>query len=552
MIASLFLIPNATFFVELAVVLVLIYLFYKYLLPPLNKAMESRQEQIRSSLEAADRARQDAEAADDERHHVLEEARGHAREIVAMAQQTADQLRADATSGPRRSTTGSSRRPRPRSQVARQRAVDEAAARLGEVVIEVVTKVVGREINAESHRDLIDEAIAALDRGVAQRRRTVPVNPSLMGYAAAVLGGAGRCGTPTGRRRARRPRGGGDGGPGPARRAHRHVDRAAARAAPSSPTCSTAKCQRPPCGSRRTPRTRRPPRTSPPPSPRPRSARAPSPTTGRSRSHRSRCSRHVAASAGTPRRSSRTSQWRRSTAWKTSCSTGRVPSSRAPRCATRSPTATCRPPTARGSSRTCSAGGPTPSRCALATYAVAGRPPPRPPGHARLARRRRRRRARVARRARAHGARDRRRHARAPRRHASHARRAARRARGRPPAPTFWAACSSRSATCASTPPPAGGSTRSASTSPRTPVRPTFGTTDCNPRSELMAELTITAAEITEALKRHVDGVHARRRRRAGRPGHRGRRRHRAGLGAARAPRSTSCSSSRTARSASR
>jgi F-type H+-transporting ATPase subunit b len=172
MIASLFLIPNATFFVELAVVLVLIYLFYKYLLPPLNKAMENRQEQIQSSLEAADRARKDAEAADDERHHVLEEARGQAREIVAMAQQTADQLRADATARAQAEYDRIVAAATADVQVARQRAVDEAAARLGEVVIEVVSKVVGREINAESHRDLIDEAIAALTeesrKGVGQ------------------------------------------------------------------------------------------------------------------------------------------------------------------------------------------------------------------------------------------------------------------------------------------------------------------------------------------------------------------------------------------------
>jgi F-type H+-transporting ATPase subunit b len=162
MIASLFLIPNATFFVELAVVLVLVYLFYKYLLPPLNKAMENRQEQIQSSLEAADRARKDAEAADDERHLVLEEARRQAREIVAMAQQTADQLRGDATNRAQAEYDRIVAAAAADVQVARQRAVDEAAARLGEVVIEVVSKVVGREINAESHRDLIDEAIAAL------------------------------------------------------------------------------------------------------------------------------------------------------------------------------------------------------------------------------------------------------------------------------------------------------------------------------------------------------------------------------------------------------
>jgi len=44
---SIFLLPNGTFFVELVVVVVILWLVTKYILPPLNKAMEARQEKIR-------------------------------------------------------------------------------------------------------------------------------------------------------------------------------------------------------------------------------------------------------------------------------------------------------------------------------------------------------------------------------------------------------------------------------------------------------------------------------------------------------------------------
>ena len=33
---------------------------------------------------------------------------------------------------------------------------------MGDLVMEVVERVIGREVNAEAHRDLIDEAVAAL------------------------------------------------------------------------------------------------------------------------------------------------------------------------------------------------------------------------------------------------------------------------------------------------------------------------------------------------------------------------------------------------------
>ena len=33
---------------------------------------------------------------------------------------------------------------------------------MGEIVLEVVERIIGREVNYEAHRDLIDEAVAAL------------------------------------------------------------------------------------------------------------------------------------------------------------------------------------------------------------------------------------------------------------------------------------------------------------------------------------------------------------------------------------------------------
>lgn len=174
MTASIFLLPNATFFVELAVFLALIFVFVKYAIPPLQQRMEERQAQIRSSLEAADRARRDAEAADDERRRVLDEARGQAREIVASAQQTAEQVRADAAGRAQAEYDRIVGGATADIAAARQRAIEEAASKMGEVVIDVVAKVVGREIDASAHRDLIDEAIAALrdesSKGVGQPR----------------------------------------------------------------------------------------------------------------------------------------------------------------------------------------------------------------------------------------------------------------------------------------------------------------------------------------------------------------------------------------------
>jgi len=160
---SIFLLPNGTFFVELAVVAVILFLVTKYILPPLNKAMTARQEKIRTALEAADKARAEAAAADDAKAKVLAEAREHAREIVAAAQATSDAVKAEQGARGQAEYDRIVASAQAEVATARQRAIDEASARIGEIVFDLVNKIVGREVDQNAHQDLVREAVAALN-----------------------------------------------------------------------------------------------------------------------------------------------------------------------------------------------------------------------------------------------------------------------------------------------------------------------------------------------------------------------------------------------------
>jgi F-type H+-transporting ATPase subunit b len=163
MTASIFLLPNGTFFIELVTMVVILLLMTKYILPPLNKALESRQEKIRESLAAADAAKAEAAAAGDERAQLLNAARDQAREIVAAAQATSDQVRAEAAGRGQAEYERIIANANAEVDTARQRAIDEASARIGEVVFELVNQIVGREVDESSHQDLVREAVAALN-----------------------------------------------------------------------------------------------------------------------------------------------------------------------------------------------------------------------------------------------------------------------------------------------------------------------------------------------------------------------------------------------------
>ena len=165
---SVFLLPNGTFIVELLVVVVILYVVTKFILPPLNKAMESRQAKIRSSLEAAEFARAEAAASDDERARVLAQARDQAREIVTAAQVLADQVKAEAGGRGQAEYERIVASAESEISTARQRAIDEASARMGEIVFDLVTKIVGREVDQSAHQDLVREAVAALNSEAAK------------------------------------------------------------------------------------------------------------------------------------------------------------------------------------------------------------------------------------------------------------------------------------------------------------------------------------------------------------------------------------------------
>lgn len=162
MIASNFLIPNGTLIVEVIAFLVVLFVVARYVLPPLNRALEQRQQQIKASLEAADAARAEADATRAQRQQILDEARQQAREAVAQANATAERLRQEATERAQQEHDRIVASADAEIALARQRAIDEVSAQVGTLVLAVARQVIGREVDAQVHRALIDEAVAAL------------------------------------------------------------------------------------------------------------------------------------------------------------------------------------------------------------------------------------------------------------------------------------------------------------------------------------------------------------------------------------------------------
>ncbi len=160
--SSNFLIPNGTLIVEIVAFLIVLYVIGRWVLPWVNKMIEERQELIRESLEGAEKAREEADETRAQRRGILDEARQQAREIVSQANRTADQARADGQVRGQQEYDRLVASADAEISLARQRALDELTSRIGTLVLSVARQVIEREIDAQRHRGLIDEAVSAI------------------------------------------------------------------------------------------------------------------------------------------------------------------------------------------------------------------------------------------------------------------------------------------------------------------------------------------------------------------------------------------------------
>jgi F-type H+-transporting ATPase subunit b len=160
-----FLIPNFTFVLELIAFLAVLFVFARFILPHLRKAMNDRETSIRNAIQAADDARREAGQLADQRREALEAARAEARQIVDQANEVSDQLKEEGRQRGQDEYDRLVTAARSEIELERQRARDEVMSQVGDLVLRAAERVIGGGLDDERHRALVDEAIAAAQSG---------------------------------------------------------------------------------------------------------------------------------------------------------------------------------------------------------------------------------------------------------------------------------------------------------------------------------------------------------------------------------------------------
>jgi len=153
---------NATLIAQIIVFGILVWVTMKYIWPPIAKAMDDRAQRIAEGLSAAERAKAELKDADARVADEIKKARVQASEIIDKAQQQANQLldkaKADAL-----------------LEAARQKAVAQTEidgmvgkarealrGQVAALAVQGARKIIQREINADSHKALLDQLVAEI------------------------------------------------------------------------------------------------------------------------------------------------------------------------------------------------------------------------------------------------------------------------------------------------------------------------------------------------------------------------------------------------------
>ena len=154
----------AIYLVNFLLVLVLLYLFaYK----PILRLMDQRADRIRESLDAAERARQDAASSQEAIQHEITEARREGQRIMDQTREASERFRTEEMDKARQEAEAFVERAKADIQRGRDNALEEVRASFGDLAITAAERVIRRSLDRTAHEDLISQV---LEEGESLRR----------------------------------------------------------------------------------------------------------------------------------------------------------------------------------------------------------------------------------------------------------------------------------------------------------------------------------------------------------------------------------------------
>lgn len=161
---SNFLVPNATFFVELIAFAIMVYILAKYVIPPINKAMTDRQNAIRKEFADLETAETDAREAEKKYKDLQADARHEAAKIREDAREQGAAIIAEMRTQAQEESERILKHGRAQLEAERSQAVQSLRNEVGTMATTLAGRIVGEALEDDDRRArTVERFISALE-----------------------------------------------------------------------------------------------------------------------------------------------------------------------------------------------------------------------------------------------------------------------------------------------------------------------------------------------------------------------------------------------------
>lgn len=149
---------------------VLLFVLWKFGLPPVRNMMKRREERIREDLERAERARVEAEEEREQYRHQLADARNEAARILEEARQSADEVKRQIRAQAEAEAAEIRARAQEDARLAAERAGAELQRQVADLSIELAERIVERNLDRETQLALVESYIDQVSGNGSRQR----------------------------------------------------------------------------------------------------------------------------------------------------------------------------------------------------------------------------------------------------------------------------------------------------------------------------------------------------------------------------------------------
>lgn len=144
---------------QLVSFLILFAVLWMVLYKPISKAMGDRSKKIQDSLEAADKAQEEANSSREAMEKQISDSRVEGQKMIANAKDIADRFKEEELVKAREEIKAEKKRAEADIQRERDAAIEGLRREFASIVVDAAEKIVEKSLDQSKHKDLIDKAL---------------------------------------------------------------------------------------------------------------------------------------------------------------------------------------------------------------------------------------------------------------------------------------------------------------------------------------------------------------------------------------------------------